>query len=305
MNEPADPLDAAIARDTDALRAATGRELPSFFETTRSLRGALLSRPWRGSIVRWGAWAWTGAAAAIALALGFVPVSYSTFAGHEVALTIPGHLPAPAREAVARGLRAGVEGEGVRVEADGAATTFRTRVQERSTRSAREEASAFAAVLRGSGLDARASVSPWSVRESGRLYGLASDRLGRLLIEVRGRSAVEIEDEVTRRLEAIGFSNTLVSVEHGGGRTDVSIRATAADGRVLETETSRELRGTAEGIEPPVAIDLTEFADLDSLPLAERREAIERRLRERGIRATVTVEDGRLRIEAVEEEERK
>jgi len=303
MNRQADPIDAAIARDSDALRAATERDLPSFFETTRSLRGALLARPWRGSAARRGAWGWTGAAAATAVALAFVPVSYSTFAGHDVALTLAGHLPASSLEAVARGLRAGIGGDGVRIEVDGAATTLRMRVHERSTRNAREAASAFATVLRGSGLEAQVAVTPWRVRESGSVYGYASDRIGQLLIDVRGRSAAEIEGDITARLEAIGFSRALVSVEHGEGRTDVSIRATSGDGRMLETETSRELSGPAAEREPPVAIDVMDFADLDSLPLEQRRAAIERRLRARGIDATVTVEDGKIRIEAIEEQD--
>jgi hypothetical protein len=301
MNKPADPIDAAIARDADALRAATERDLPSFFETTRALRGALLVRPGHPSAVRWAAWGWTAAAAGVGVVLAFVPVSYPALAGHDVALSVAGHLAPSSLAAVARGLRAGVDGEGVRVEADGAGTTFRTRVHERSTRNVREAASAFAAVLRGSGLEAQVSVSPWTVRESGSVYGFASDRLVQILIEVRGRSSAEIEGEIAARLEAIGFNASLVLVEHEGGRTDVAIRATGPDGRLLETETSRELSGPAAKVDPPIAIDMMEFADLDSLPPAERRDAIERRLRERGIHATVTLEDGKLRIEAVDE----
>jgi hypothetical protein len=301
MNKPADPIDAAMARDAEALRTATERDLPSFFQTTRSLRGALLTRPWRPSRVRWAAWGWTAAAAGIAVLLAFVPVSYPTLAGHDVTLSVGEHLPAPSLAAVARGLRAGVGGEGVRVEADGAGTTFHTRVHERSTRNAREAAAAYAAVLRGSGLQAQVAVTPWTVRESGSVYGFASDRLVQILIEVRGRSSAEIEGEIAARLEAIGFSASLVTVEHQDGRTDVAIRATGPGGRRLETETSRELSGPAAKVDPPIAIDMMEFADLDSLPLEQRREAIERRLRERGIHATVTLEDGKLRIEAVDE----
>jgi hypothetical protein len=297
MNMPADPLDDGIARDLEALRASTARDVPPFLRTAREIRGALLSRPHRARAARRAAWGWIAAASALPIALGFAPFSYPTLAGHDVALAVRGPLPPPSVEEVARGFRAGIAGEGMRVEHDGGWTTFRTRVRDRSSRGAQRAAEVFAGVLRGRGVETEVSVSPWTAPARGTVYAFASDRVERLLVGVRGRTAAEIETEIAARLAAIGFRETRVSVEHGDGLTGVSIRATGPDGRELETEVRRELAGARAEDAPPIEIDLTEFSDLDDLPVEQRREAIERRLRERGIDATVTIEDGELRIE--------
>lgn len=98
------------------------------------------------------------------------------------------------------------------------------------------------------------------------------------------------------RLEAAGLSDARVRVEYGGGRTAVDIQATDPKGGGFEAELRHEAAGDGDA-SPPLAIELPDFSEFDHLPLPERRAAIEKRLREMGIDATVTVDGGRIGVE--------
>jgi len=307
MRKPEDGLDRTLQRDLEAFGRATGRGLPGWAETQREIRG-LASRGARAGRLGTRRWpsrlAWlSGAAALTMVVLLFVPVTYATVAGQQVTLAIPWALAQDAQAEIVRGFRAVAKAEDVRVEVTPEGTRLTALVPDLSERRARENVEVFSLHIRSSGVEARVLVQPAMTTRQGTLYGLAADRLGRMLIDVRGRTNEEIEQDVRRRLEAIGFREADVKVERGGGRTDIKFRATDGQGRVEENEYRRELRGKAGGApsaaEPPFELPMPDLSDLDNLPLGQRRDAIEKRLRDLGINARVTIENGRLRIDAV------
>jgi hypothetical protein len=126
---------------------------------------------------------------------------------------------------------------------------------------------------------------------------VASERFRRLLIPTRGRSAADIQSDIRGGLAGEGFESPRVSVERTPG--SLSIDVTAGDSSGLSLETAHRIVG-GDNVDSTFILQLPDFRDLDHLPLPERRRAIERRLAERGIRATVTIDDGKLRIDADE-----
>jgi hypothetical protein len=126
------------------------------------------------------------------------------------------------------------------------------------------------------------------------LGAVASERFRRLLIPTRGRSASAIESDIKGGLAGEGFDRSKVSVERTPGRLSIDVSAGDSSGVVLET--SHRLMGT--NVDSTFLLELPDFHDLDHLPLEARGAAIERRLAERGIRARVTIENEKLRIEA-------
>ncbi len=291
MNEPFDHTHEVIEGDLHAWRATTARDLPALAAPVQGL----CARD-RG-LARVASWRWGWAAAAVAAALAFVPVSHPRLVGQEVTFKFPAPLGAAARAEVGRGLQAGLGAEVVRLERLGEGTVFHARVRHRSARETRSRAEAFAALLQARGLPAEVALAPWSTPASGNVYALASNRIQCLLVDVGARSAAEIEAEIRGRLQEIGFSETQISVQREGGNTSLDLRGTDPDGRVHETALRLETRGDP-GTTPPLAIDLDAFAALDSLPLEQRRAAIERRLHEQGLEGRVTLEDGQFRVEA-------
>lgn len=126
------------------------------------------------------------------------------------------------------------------------------------------------------------------------LGAVASERFRRLLIPTRGRSASAIESDIKGGLAGEGFDRSTVSVARAPG--SLSIDVTAGDSSGVTLETSHRLAG--EGADSTFLLELADFKDLEHLPLESRRRAIERRLAERGVRATVTIANGQLRIDA-------
>ncbi len=321
MDDHNDRTEDAIQRDLCALRVTTERDLPPFAATADQLRAAV-QRPERARVSlglrpaawqsgraaptwrRIGAtprWRWVAAAPAAAIALVFVPFSYPTVVGHDVTLTVPKQLAPASRDEVARAFRAGLQGAELRVEASDAMTIFHARIPQRSAREARAMAAAFAAALEKRQLPVRIAVSPRRATSSGNVFALASRRIEQIRIDLRGRSAAEIEAELHTRLAEAGFSDAWVFVEQDGEHTHLELRATDPTGGPQEIELRLELDGQPANGVSPLEIDLPDFSDLDALPVEERRRAIEQRLRERGIEARVTIEGDDVRVEAAKE----
>ena len=125
---------------------------------------------------------------------------------------------------------------------------------------------------------------------------VASPRFRHLLVNIRGRQAATIEKDLRDQLEGEGFRDARVTVDKQPG--DVRINVDARDSNGAELATEHRVSTTGPEVDAPVVIELPDFSDLEHLPLPERRLAIEKRLAERGIKATVTIENGHLRIDA-------
>ncbi|HEX7878693.1 MAG TPA: hypothetical protein VF720_04755 [Candidatus Eisenbacteria bacterium] len=125
---------------------------------------------------------------------------------------------------------------------------------------------------------------------------VASERFRRLIIPTRGKSAIAIEEGVKEGLAGEGFDHTSVAVERAPG--SLRLEVSAGDSHGTSIEMVHELEGG--GSDSTLVVELPDFHDLDHLPMPERRLAIQRRLAEQGIRATVSIVDGQLRIDADE-----
>ena len=293
-------IDDAIDTDLRAFSRATARGVPSRDETAR-LAPHVAGERNRRRVARAR---WIMATAAAAVALVFVPVSYPVVRGATVTVTVTGSSSPDALAAIARGMGAAIGGDPERLPASAGGVRLRTRVRDVSARDARARAGAFAKRLADGGGVATVDVTPWVEAGNGNVYAFAGDRLQRFLIELRGKSSAEIEADVRARLEAAGFRDARVSVERDGGRTGVNIRATGEDGREFESEVRQDVRGSGADVPLPIEIGLPDLSEFDHLPLAQRRDAVAERLQELGIDAEVTIEDGHLRVERSETEQR-
>jgi hypothetical protein len=283
-----------LEADLEALRGLTARGLPAWEATASAGPPASRARR-RPALARVAAGA--AAAGGLATLLAFVPFTYPTVAGQEITLSLAGRVDDTARREIARGFRAGVGGASLEVSADPETVTMRAFVAGVPRARADEDAVAFANLVRARGLGAEVFVSPRQGSARGSLYAFAGDRLRRLMVDVRHRAEADIEADLRRRLEEIGFRDSAITVQRDARGVTVSFSARDPEGRSVENEYRRELTGPAAANEPPVEIVMPDLSDLDALPIEERRAAIERRFRERGIEARVTIEDGELRVE--------
>ncbi len=275
-----------IAADLRALARTTAQHLPGLGDVPHPHAPRHLPRRW------------LIASATVAALVALVPFSYPRLGGYDVVLAVTGSMAPDARSEIARGFATAFETSPAAIDESAASTTFRVRTSQRSRRALRTAAQSFAARLQTRGIDARTSVSPWTTTVSGNAYAFASGRIRKLLIEVHGRDNAAIERDLRSRLEAIGFRDADVTVRHDGARTSIVMRATDAQGRVQSTEFVNERRRNGAPDESPVEIELPDLTDLESLPLDQRRDAVERRLRDAGIDARVTIVNGALRIDA-------
>lgn len=293
--EGGEPHD-VMAGDFAALRDETTRDLPGFATTARALpavrrmEGVLstMQRPWGIAAL---------AAVAVAVALIFVPLPYTAQRGHEVALVLPAGTPAADVEEAARTLRAALDVRGGLAVEMGSAPRVRARVA--SGADVQPAVAAVTAALAGRGITVETQVSPWRERVSGNVYAMAACRFNDLRVVVDGRSAAEIEQDLRSQLEAAGLANPQVSVTRDGDQLGIHVQAEGQceDGeRQIRLEVQRE-GGGGEDFQMQM-LDLESLAGLSD---AEKKAEIERQMRERGIDATVTVEDGKVRVEARKE----
>lgn len=246
---------------------------------------------------RWLATA--AAAAAVAVVLLFIPFSYERTVGQELTLTLEGaYAPADLRT-LADAFRAATASDGIRVAA-GETTALSAKLRGRSPAEATAIARAFTQSLAAKHVHATFAVRPWVEQESGTVYAQAANRWRDLRVATAGRSEAEVERDVAAELERMGFENPEVTFRRTGDGTEFQFRA-GGDGE--ETRVERRIQG-AGGEEPPIEVGLPDFSDLKGRPDAEIKAEVERTLRERGIDAEVTVENGRIEIRAEKRVER-
>ena len=294
-----------IAHDLDALRAVTARDLPSLEATARriaaradSREGFFMStveklahRPLRAT---------AAIAAAIAIALLFIPMSYERTVGQDVSITIPGD--AGANLAAAGELRPIVDAfrtaagvEQIRVMA-GETTTLAARLPDRSRSEAAAMARTFTRELAAKGLTASFEVTPWREKVSGNVYAQAGARWRELRVDTKGRSDAEIEKDVTAQLERMGFTSSQVTFQRSGTQNELKMQAENQGGKEkIETHIVRKGNGPEEAVSVP----LPDPARLKGMTDEQIKAEIERELRERGIEnPTVIVSGGKVEVKA-------
>jgi hypothetical protein len=308
-HDPVDDPTRTMQADLEALRRTTARDLPDLDTTARQWR---LSSPHRAAsregwfmnainpIGRrpWRAAAFT--AAAIAVALLFVPFSYERQLGQEVAITLAGDVPEADVRSLADALRGASGAREIQVDAGGGgAVTVTARFPGRSAAEASAVARAVERRVEAMGFAAAFQVRPWVEEVTGNVYAQVSDRWREVRVETQGRSEAEIEKDVQAQLERWGFANPQVTYRRSGDSSRLEMRAA---GKGEEVIAHVERRGEGGGAEPPVHVALPDFSDLKGWPPEKMKAEIERRLRERGVEAEVIVaEDGKVEIKAKRE----
>lgn len=302
-----------LARDLEAFRAMTARDLPDLDDTARALAGP---RPrdtredWFMRSIRFlraRPWITTAAAtAALAAVLLLVPMSYERTTGHDVTMALSGNLDRGSLEKIAGEMKKALGADGVRVTRLGDAGSPKTELAvttpSRSRSEVEAKAAAFARELGLRGMNAEARVTPRREKVSTTLYAMAVDRVIELRIERAGRTPDQIAADIRAQLEAAGIQNPTVQVSQNGDQTQIQIQANdqGSDG-----EGPREFRVNVKGDgTQPLDAQLHRFEvhRTPGMSDAEVKADIARQMREAGVEGTVTVQNGEVRIEAKKRE---
>jgi len=334
-----------LDRDLEALRKVSARDIPDLDTTIQTARRrGLDSRPaiWKlrrnlmavlHSVRTRPAVAAVVVGALAVLVAMVVPVSYERVVGQDVALTVTG-MGIGSREisTVARGLQGALGSKGVSVEAvsDNAGPRFvlHTTLPKRSGAEAQQATMDLARELAAKGYSASVQVTPRRERVRYPAVAYAFDQMIR--INVDGKSAVALEQEIRDRLAQAGVPDAQVSVTDRpeGGREirltverqhegDPSSAPPEPMPQVVLTKDGAPLAG-GEGIAVKVqkrkidgatalVVDVTlngksakvEVSNSDSMSDAALTDAISSQLKQQGIDAEVSVVGGKISIEPV------
>jgi citrate lyase gamma subunit len=336
--------DGAMTGDLRALEHATAHDSPTLDSTLRTLR-PLRARP----ISTWEAftmssfdnlkqrpWLATGlVAAAVMIALLVFPISYERTTGHAVALTVSG--PALGTEqllGIAKQLEQtlGVERVAAQATADGGAPKFvlTATVPSRSGAHTASAIRAFEGELEKLGYAVSSTVTPVKERVSGNVYAYARDQV--IEINMDGKSAPQLENEIRQRLAEAGITNATVSVtDRGTGdqkKLEVKVEAHAqhpagtsateehpmpgivftkngaplgdskgvtmrVEKRKTETGTTMVITVTKDGRNTTA-----EIPNADTMSDADLAAALQKQMDAAGVPVVVTVTDGHIGVES-------
>jgi hypothetical protein len=247
-------LDEEIARDLQALKNASGRNLPATESVIRSLRNPARQHAKEGAFMslihatKRRPWLATGMAVAIVvIALLTIPIPYDRTVGHDVSLKLTD--AAALKEAtvlqIARELKSQLGAEKVSIDAtndDGRVSYSLAAYVPRENRiDASAVARGFASSLESRGYRADAAVTPRIERVSGSVYAMAQDQVIR--VASAGKTAAQIEDEIREKLADAGIPDARVSViDHPDNTREITVDAN----RTVEGGTGQ----TGEDLEP-------------------------------------------------------
>ncbi|MBI5836047.1 MAG: hypothetical protein HZB25_02270 [Candidatus Eisenbacteria bacterium] len=225
-----------LAADLESLARVTA-ERPDDIETTtrllrersrRDIEGGVPVKLWN-SLNSGRGWA-VAAAAAVALALLFVPIRYTRTTGCDVDLKLAGASQAGTPFAdIARQMKGLLGAETVTLSmstrGDGAGgAVLSAHVKGGSAASVRTAAEGFARALTAKGVTATAEVRPVREPALGSVCAMAADRIREIRVQGKGKTTAEIEQEITRRLAEVGFTNPSVQVTREGERTRIEVK---------------------------------------------------------------------------------
>jgi hypothetical protein len=253
------------------------------------------ARPWPAATV---------IAALLAAILFFVPVSYQKTVGQDATLTLaaPG-LDRDQVKKIASEFKTALHAAGLSVtEEAGSGPVLTARVPRRSATSVTRVAQAFAADLTRRGIASTARVTPRVERALGSVCAYALDNIINIRVTSDGKTPEQIAAEIRDQLEAAGIENPTVEYGKEGDRTSLMITmqrpATGCDsGAVCCPKVNVTVDGREPGDDgtegPRAEIRVRRTAGMtDEDVIAD----VERQLREQGVDAEVTMEDGQLAI---------
>src|SRR5262245_19679831 len=318
-----DDVEAILSRDLQALRRDRDRDLPTLAETTERLAAAAATTRANHAthstleeffmqssrFLRLRPWLTTAVATALVLGVLFViPISFERTVGHDVTLAItqPAPLGSESLQKVAGELKSALGAENVRASLShddaGVRTELVASVPSRSRTDVQGKAIAFAKALSARGIPAEASVVSRKERVSSNVYAMAMNQVVQLRIERAGRSPQEIEADIRAQLEAAGIQNSQVSVTQEDGKTQIQVQAHAQEG---DAHRDFEVQLEAPGSDPlnPL-IHQFKVEHRPGMTDADLKAEIERQMREAGVEGTVTVENGRVRVNVERRETR-
>lgn len=253
--------DELIESDLQALARGTTRGLPTTDDTRRALDAARAAKP--GAIMsKIRKPMYVGAITlAAAAAILVCPVPYSHQRGWDLSIT----------------------------RSDGKTIHVHLRGNDRR----RAEARALALAAGG-----KVQLSPVNERVWGSVYAMAEEKWLQVDIDLAGKSDAEVQDEITSQLAAEGWATDEVSVQRNGDSTDVQITANGVD------DDGTEMRVVSQSkTEGAAAADRLEIRGFDirrtpGMTDAELKQKILDEMQARGVTGSVTVDGGKVRIEA-------
>jgi hypothetical protein len=239
-----------------------------------------------------------GAVAAIAIALLFVPVSYQHTVGQNITLTLPGNLSPETARGIAGTLGETTGAADLKLRG-GEQIVIEAQIPDRSYAEVRGMAKAFSETLETQGIAATAEVTPWTETVSGNVYAFAANSVTDIRVKVAGRSDFEIENDIRSQLMNAGFLNPEVRFSQTDGGMKVDITADKGSGEKFEAKLEHKTLGGPASGDGELEITLLDTENLKGMSDAEVKAEVERQLAARGITdATVTVENGEIRVEA-------
>ncbi len=296
--------------DLRALYAVSSEDLPSIDQTARLLQreragnpGGLLMKLLHQARTR--PWPATAAiAAALAVILLFVPVSYQRTIGHDVTLTVgaPGFDPDQLQK-IASELKSALHATSLSIRAeDGEAPVLSAQVPGGARVQVDQVARAFARGLVERGIPASVEVSPRVERVFGNVYAYARDAMIEIRVSTKGKTPQQIEDDIKSQLEAAGVKNPTVEYSKDGNRTTLKVEVQktgrAAD---MTSEGSPKFRISLDGNSPGDRGTKGQRCEV----LVHRRPGesdqeviadVQKQLHAQGIDTDVTVEGGKIQI---------
>ncbi len=334
-----------LDRDLAALRELSAREVPDLDTTVQTIRQhGPESRPrlWNfrrnamallHSVRTRPAFAAVAAGALVVLVALIVPVSYERVAGQDVALTVAGKGIGDREIAgVAQGLKGALGANGVTVEAfpgtDVPSFVLHATLPKRSGTDVQRSTTEFARELAAKGYSASVHVTPHRERVRYPAVAYAFDQIIR--INVDGKSAAALEQEIRDRLAEAGVPDAHVSVTdrpEGGREVRLTVeRQREGDVTSAEPEPMPQVMLTKDGAPltggermtvkvqkrkvngaASLVVEVTsngksakaEVANYESMSDSALADAITAQLKQAGIEARVTVTGGKVSIEAV------
>jgi hypothetical protein len=157
----------------------------------------------------------TAAAAVVAAVLFFVPISYSRTVGWDASLNLSASYFNPEQlRSVATELKAALGAEAVRLELEqdenGQNAAMSVFVDAKTGKDPNAKMQAFARFLSDKGYKASATSRPRIEEVSANVVAMTLDRV--IHVEQEGKSAEELEEEITARLQEAGIKNVEVRV---------------------------------------------------------------------------------------------
>jgi hypothetical protein len=296
-----------IRSDADALVRASNRDLPGIDHTARLLRERVEARNLEGWLMKQfrfiqsRPWLASGlVAAASALVVSLVPVSYDRVSGYETRLELASpHGSAGPVALVAQQFGKAVHAGSLSVQtvpdgpSGGMKTTLMARSSDVSRVFAEQSAQAFVRGLTERGYHAAASVKPIVEHHLGSMVAMAADRVQEIRINAKGKSADQIASEIRSQLAAAGLPGAMVNVTQADGQTKIEIRAENHDSK--------------NGVEPKFTIDtgkegtarqrIVKIDKHGGMTDAQLQAEVEKQLRAQGSTAKVRVTNGKIEID--------